>query len=78
MHWIKLLSRNGRERQIGDMTRDDHRSIDIEENKLGNFFPQFHVIAFRVYEDNEWWIYYEIIGDKLEGDLVDFKVSLWN
>jgi hypothetical protein len=57
------------------MTRDDHRSVDIEENKLGNFFPQFHVIAFRVYEDNEWWIYYELIGDKLEWKLVDFKVS---
>jgi hypothetical protein len=53
MHRIKLLSRNGRERQIGDMTRDDHRSIHMQENKLGNFFPQFHVIAFRVYENNE-------------------------
>jgi hypothetical protein len=75
MHWIKLLSRNGRERKIGDMTRDDRRSIDIEKNKLGNFFPQFHVIAFRVCEDNEWWIYYEITGAKLEGELVDFKLS---
>jgi len=75
MHRIKLLSRNGRERRIGGMTRDDHRSIDIEENKLGNFFPQFHVIAFRVDEDDEWRIYYEIIGAKLEGELMDFKVS---
>jgi hypothetical protein len=57
------------------MTTDDHRSMDIEENKLGKFFPQFHVIAFRVYVDNEWWIYYGIIGAKLEGELVEFKVS---
>jgi hypothetical protein len=46
------------------MTRDGHRSMDIEENKYRQFLstvPCPH-IAFRVYEDNEKWIYFEIIG----------------